>query len=280
MKQSKLEFKYLVLIVFTIVTIVLGFVHGSVNQNRKLTYFEQMIKDVVLYINNIVATPIEYVSNYLEEERMKEDILNKYNSIKKELDKMEFNNAKTKELETELSKLKDILELNKLLTDYEYLNATVTNRNLGYWYNTITIDKGSKNGIKVDMAVITSDGLIGRITQVSNLNSTVKLLTSDDINNQVSIKIKQEQDIYGLLTGYNKENNTFIIKGIDQNIDIKEKSTVVTTGLGGIFPSGILVGEVYSVTNDHFDLSKIVEVKSFANFDDINYVTVLKRDKK
>lgn len=279
MKQSKLDIKYLVLIVFTIVTIVLGFVHGSVNQNRKLTYFEKMVKDVVLYINNIVSTPIDYVSNYLEEERMEKDILNKYNAIKEELDKIELNSAKTKELETELSKLKEMLELNRLLTDYEYLNATVVNRNLGYWYNTITIDKGSKNGIEVDMAVITSDGLIGRVTQVSNFNSTVKLLTSDDVNNKVSIKIKQEEDIYGLLTGYNKENNTFIITGIDQNIDIKEKSTVVTTGLGGIFPSGILVGEVYSVSNDHFELSKIVEIKSFANFDDISYVNVLKRVK-
>jgi rod shape-determining protein MreC len=279
MKQSKLEFKYLVLIVFAIVAVVLGFVHGSVNQNRKLTYFEQMIKDVVLYVNNIVSTPITFVSDYLEEESIKKDILNKYNNIKKELDKIELNSAKIKELETELSKLKDLLELNDSLTDYEYLNATVTNRNLGYWYNTITIDKGSKNGVLVDMAVITNDGLIGRVTQVSNLNSTVKLLTSDDINNQVSIKIKQEEDIYGLLTGYNKKNNTFIITGIDQNIDITLKSIVVTTGLGGIFPSGILVGEVYSVTNDHFGLSKIIEVKSFANFDDISYVTVLKRSK-
>ena len=53
---------------------------------------------------------------------------------------------------------------------------------------------------------------------------------------------------------------------------------VMTTGLGSNFPAGIYIGKVVNITTDNFDLTKIVEVKSDVNFDDINYVTILKKE--
>ena len=151
-------------------------------------------------------------------------------------------------------------------------------RNIGFWYNTITIDKGSNNGIKVDMAVINHKGLLGKVIKTSNFTATVKLLTSSDVNNKISVKIKtKDKDVYGLLSKYSQEKHMFIVDGIAENTIIEEGSPVVTSGLGGLFPSGILIGHVNSVDTDNFDLSKMVEVKSVVNYDHLNYVTVVKK---
>ena len=122
----------------------------------------------------------------------------------------------------------------------------VITRNIGYWYNTITIDKGKNNGVEKNMAVIINKGLIGNVVSVSNYNSTVKLLTTEDINSKISVKIRinNKKFIYGLLTKYNKKDKTFNIEGIAENTNIPINSFVTTTGLGNSFPSGILIGKV------------------------------------
>ena len=66
------------------------------------------------------------------------------------------------------------------LSEYTYLNATVVNRNIGYWYNTITIDKGKYNGVEVDMVVVNNDGLIGKVVSTTTFTSDIKLLTTSD----------------------------------------------------------------------------------------------------
>lgn len=174
--------------------------------------------------------------------------------------------------------MESTLEINNSLLKDSYLNATVVNRDVGHWYNTITIDKGSKNGVKKDMAVITSKGLIGKITSISNFSSTVKLLTNEDINNKISVKIEIDNKyIYGILTGFDSSTNCFQIEGISENTEIPTNSMVTTTGMGDIFPSGILIGTVKRVSTDNFDLARTVEVEPYVDFDDINYVTILKR---
>jgi rod shape-determining protein MreC len=276
--MKKIELRYIILIFFIIVAVSLAIVHNSVNQNRKLSYLESVIKDTVLFVNRIVYSPIDYFKKEIEKENTKKDILNKYLELKKEEEKLELNNAKILELETEMETLKSMLELNKTLTKSSYLNATVINRNLGTWYQNITIDKGKNDGVSVDMAVINSKGLVGKVIQTSNFNSTVKLLTSNDLNSKLSVKIKQDTDIFGLLVGYDDSAKAFLISGIDQNTTIELGSVVVTTGMGNIFPSGILVGNVVDIKQDHFGLTKTVYVKPSVSFDDISYVTILRRD--
>jgi len=129
------------------------------------------------------------------------------------------------------------------------------------------------------MAVITSDGLIGTISKVSNLNSVVKLLTTDDINNKISVKIKVNNDyLYGLMVGYDKKTKCFIVEGIADNKEIPKGSVVTTTNFNDI-PGGILIGNVEKIKKDNFDLSRTLLVRSNVNFDNIKYVTVLGKDK-
>ena len=277
-KRNKIEKKYILLGIVIGIVVLLVIVSSIVNSKRELSPVEMAIKDTVLLVEKVAYAPIRFVKDKVDEITKLHNIYEEYQILENKIGETDSIKAKNLELADEVDKLSKMLELNQTLSKDSYLNATVINRNLGYWYNTVTIDKGSKNGVEVDMPVVVSEGLIGKVSKVTNFNSTVKLLTSDDVNNKISVKINVDgKNVYGLLSGYNKETGNFIVEGIADNTEIKKDSFVMTTGMGDIFPSGILVGKVASITTDNFDLAKTVEVKSDVNFDDIRYVTILKR---
>ena len=128
------------------------------------------------------------------------------------------------------------------------------------------------------MVVINSTGVIGRITNVSTFSSDVKLITTTDTNNKMSVTITNgDKKLTGLINGYDYETGYLEIEGISNTDNVAIGDLVYTSGLGGVFPNGILVGKVADITTDVYDLSKIINVTPSANFEDINYVTVLKR---
>lgn len=132
--------------------------------------------------------------------------------------------------------------------------------------------------LKKNMAVVNNDGLIGKVSTVSNHVSSVKLLANENMSDKISVKIKvNDSYVYGLISKYSAKNNTYTVEGISENVDIPKGADVVTTGMGDIFPSGLLVGHVSKVTTDNFDLSKVALVKASVDFDNIDYVSVLKR---
>lgn len=280
-KKKKLAPRYIVLIILIIIVIFLVIIFKVVNEDRKLNPVEQSIKDTGLFINKIIYAPIDFISSKIKERQEKNNLYDKYQKLQKRVRELDLLKAKNDELERELNSMKKLLDLNYTLSKEEYLNATVINRNLGYWFNTITIDKGSSNGVKVDMPVIVSEGLVGKVISTTAFNSTVKLLTNEDRNNKISVKINiGEKYVYGLLTGYDSKKNRFIVEGIDQNVDIPIDSIVTTTGLGNLFPSGIMVGKVKNIETDNFDLAKIVEIESAVDFNDLSFVTILRREEK
>lgn len=221
-----------------------------------------ILKDITITINKIVMFPFT--------------ILNTEKNINHNESYLIQKNV-NESLEKEIQELKEALELNKTLTEYKPINATILSRNKSYWYNTITIDKGKKDGIKKDMAVITSKGLIGKISSTSYTSSEVKLITSDDINFKVSIAIKtNDVDNFAILNGYDKKTNLIKATGIDKTTNINIGDKVLTSGLGEKFPGGIYIGTVEKIESDKYNLSKTVHIKTYQNFNDIHYVTVLK----
>ena len=278
MKRKKIEKKYIVLIILIFISLFLGFSSTLIKTDRKLNPFEKGIKDVSIFVIKLATKPSDFIKDKINDAKEKNNLYDKYKKLQKKVKETDLINAQKKELERELEEMKNMLDLNSALSESSYLNATVVNRNIGYWFNTITIDKGEKNGVKEDMAVITSEGLIGKITKVTNYTSTVKLITSEDANNKTSIRIEVNgKYIYGLLTGYNRDTNTFTVEGISDNSEIPSGSFVTTTGMGNVFPSGILVGKVKNISKDHFDLARTIEIESAVDFNNISYVTVLKR---
>ena len=187
-------------------------------------------------------------------------------------------------MESIISGLKEdnenLLKVNNLkesLNNFNYIKATVISRNREYWFNNITINKGKNDGIVLDMAVIDVNGLIGRISSVTDNISTIKLITTNDTKNKISAVIRNnEEKVYGIINGYDSKNNLLNLIITDKN-DIKENSKVETTGMGGIFPSNILIGKVYDVIKDEDGITNIVRVIPSADIEGERYVVVLQR---
>lgn len=250
------------LIVILSLLIFFLLVSFTVSDERKLTFIEKTLKDGLLFINKLVIKPFNLMENDTE---IEDSIKTKYI--------VEIDNLKE-----EIKTLKESLELNTILSDYDVISATTISRNLGYFYDTIILDKGSNDGVKINQAVVTNGGLIGKVIKMTHTTSTVKLLTSMSSNIQVSVQIKiNDKYLYGILTSYDNEENVYIVEGITEPNLIKEGFSVTTTGMGDIFPSGILVGEVTSITKDNFDLEAIIKVKPSIDINKIDYVKILRR---
>ena len=270
--------RYLFILVVVAIALVLVVLAASLKEERDLNPVEKVAKDTITVVLKVVSAPFNFVKDKIDEAIEKNNIYEKYKELQNKEEQVDSVISQNENLKNEISKLKDTLELNTILSDKVYLNATVVSRNIGYWYDEITIDKGSKNGIEKGMAVVTPKGLIGQITKVSNYSSTVKLLSNENMSDKISVKINIGVDyVYGLISKYDSKTNTYTVEGISENVDITEGADVVTTGMGTIFPSGLMVGKVKGVTTDNFDLSKVVEVEASVDFDDLDYVTVLKR---
>ena len=277
-QNRKFDKRYLLILIIIILAILLIVLSVSLNKDRNLSIPEQIIKDAGTLVVQIVEAPVNFVKNLINESTEKNNIYEKYQELKNKEEQIDRVVAENENLTEEIEKLKKQLELNTVLSDMVYKNATIVHRNIGYWYNEVTIDKGKKDGIEKGMAVINNDGLVGTVTKTSNSNSTVKLLSNENMSDKISVKISiNDTYVYGLISNYDDSTNTYTVEGISENVDIPEGANVVTTGMGNDFPSGLLIGTVTEVTTDHFDLSKVAEVKSAVDFDNLDYLTVLKR---
>lgn len=278
-KRKKTQKKKIIILVLILVFLIVGIVVNVTNRNRELTFVEKAFKDGVFFVEKIVQAPFNFVRDKINENKEKKEMYEKYKELETKVEQIDSLEALNDELKKQIDSLKEELNIDKTLVEFKELNATIINRNLDFWYEEITIDKGSNNGVVVNMPVVVNKGLVGKVVQTSLFTSRVQLLTTEKRNDKISIKINVKgKYIYGILVGYDKEKEVYLIEGISNTLDIPKNSLVTTTGMGDVFPSGILIGKVVGVTTDSYDLTKIVEVKSDIDFNDLNYVSVLRRN--
>ena len=277
-KRKKLEPRYIILIVTIVIIVLIAVLSYALRTDKKLNTFESIIKDVVVEVQKIVYFPFKNFSTMISDYNSLKNVLEENKILKSNVEKIESLEAENVALKKELEEMKNGGNIEQGCGEDDYLNATVVRRTAATWYNNLTIDKGSHNGIEEGMVVINSTGVIGRITNVSTFSSDVKLITTTDTNNKMSVTITNgDKKLTGLINGYDYETGYLEIEGISNTDNVAIGDLVYTSGLGGVFPNGILVGKVADITTDVYDLSKIINVTPSANFEDINYVTVLKR---
>lgn len=236
-----------------ILLIVYFFSYISINYDINILYPYYLVKDIILY-------PVKALTENSD--------LSISNS---------FKNSIITSLKEDIEELRKLTKINHVLSDFNYVNATIILRNREYWFNNITIDKGEEDGIKVDMPVVDSNGLVGRIANVRNHTSDVKLITTNDAASKISVVILSDnKKIYGVTNGYDNYFNLLKVI-VDKKVDISDNSSVLTTGMGGIFPSGILIGEVFDIMDDDNNAGTIVRVKLKANIEGEKYVSILQR---
>lgn len=278
MRRKELKTKHILIIIIVIIITILAIFSFTLKEDRQLNKFESLIKDTVTGITTVITFPFKWVTNKVDDYIELVNIREKYQALLPQVDRIDSLMTENTELRNQLESMKEELNIDYTLSDYEFLNATVISRNISYWYNTITIDKGSYNGVEVDMVVVNSQGLIGKVVSTTTFTSDVKLLTTSDTNNKISVAISSDnKKLYGLIKDYNYKTNYLEVEGISNTKSVSIGDLVYTSGLGGVFPSGILIGKVSEITTDEYDLAKIINVSPIADFDDINYVAILKR---
>lgn len=278
-KKQKDKRNKIIISCIIIFCLIVGFIVNVVVTDRELTIFEKAIKDSVLTVQKILGYPIEFITNKIDENKEKDKMYEEYQKLQQEVVDNNHYKIENDELKKQLEEMKELLNINDTLADYTELNAVVINRDLGYWYDTITINKGEHDGVTIGMPAVVGEGLIGKVISTTTFNSTIRLITATDVVDKISVKIQNgNKYVYGILSSYDSETKTHIIEGISQTEEIENGAIVTTTGMGDIFPAGVMIGKITGVRTDTFDLSNVLEMKSEVDFDNINYVTLLKRN--
>lgn len=275
MPQFFLNKRLIILLVSMIILVALiGF---SLRERDRLTWPEQFLKDTTGWVQSLVSRPAHYIAGFFEN---MEDLQNTYDEnkeLKKRVDELARLEAEVQQLETENAELNEILDKQETLREYEPTQATVIARNPDRWHEQVIINKGKVNGIEKKMAVITANGLVGKVQTVNQFTSTVQLLSAMDPKNRISALILGETEVYGLIEGFDKEKELLLLKRIPYDAKVEKDQNVITSGLGGVFPKGLTIGKVVEVFPDEYGLTQTAYVKPGANFYKMEHVMVVER---
>ena len=269
--------KRLILLLVGMIFLV-ALISFSLRDRNHASVPEQLIKDVVGFGQSIFSKPTQYVTGVFNNV---ESLLNTYDEnkrLKARLEDYATLQADVNDLEIENNELRKIIDKKENLRAFNPIQSTVIARNPDQWEEKIIIDRGKIHGVKVNMAVMTSQGLIGKVILTTPYTSTVELLSTQNPNYRVSAVISDKEEVFGLIEGYDEKRKELILKRIDSEFEVKKGQKVTTSGLGGIFPKGILIGEVTEVTTDDYGLTKLAYVKPAANFSILDHVIISKRN--
>jgi rod shape-determining protein MreC len=159
-------------------------------------------------------------------------------------------------------------------TPWKLKLANVILREPANWWRNVQIDLGGRDGLRVDLPVLTTEGLVGRIASVSLTRSQVILI--GDPNCKVAALVENEAHDVGILEAASPFDNSLLNMGyLSKDANLKPGQTVLTSGLGGIFPKGIPIGKIVDARQVEYGLYSEARVKLAANLGNLEEVWVL-----
>lgn len=199
--------------------------------------------------------------------------------LESELESLKAENEALKGDEDELSTLRNFYSMESQLASYTKVGARVIGTTSTNWNQSFTIDQGSKNGIKVDMNVITDKGLVGIVTEVYDSYSVVTTMIAD--NSNVSAMDERTKDLC-IVEGDITLMDSGIVKlsRIKTNAQMQSGDKVVTSNISSKYLPGLLVGYVKDITTDDSGLSKSGNLIPAADFDHLTDVIVITTTKE
>ena len=198
-------------------------------------------------------------------------------TLRSEVRRLEAENAllqqeiiSLREQAAEADVLAALLNYARSQPESRYLATNVIGRDVSPFIRSILIEGGSDAGISRGMPVVTSRGLVGRVSEVFATYSRVQLITDPEM--VVNVKF-QESRTEGVLTA--QLNGELLVDFIDLNAELSQGELVLTSGLGGKYPADIPVGNVLSIHHRDYDLFQQATVQSSVEFDQLNIVLVI-----
>lgn len=268
--------KRLIVLLVAMITVV-AVIGLTMKERPHPTWGEQFVRDSVGFVQSLVYKPARLVAGFFENIIDMKQIYTENQRLKANLHENVILLAKIKELEEENKRYKQLLDIESSLSEYQLRAAEIIMRSPDRWYQQVTINRGEKHGIKPNMAVMTPEGLVGRVKSVAQFSSVVELLTDANRSNHVSAVVQGNDLIFGVIEGYDVEKEALYFQKIPIDAPLEEGQTVITSGLGGLYPRGIYIGEVIEVIPDEYGLTQSALVKPAANMYQLDKVFVVER---
>lgn len=192
--------------------------------------------------------------------------------LKEELEQREFVYSLLQEIRAENTRLLTLLNFQESIPEFKTVAARVIAREPGNWYNAIVINKGSRDGLAVNMPVMTPQGLVGRITSVTGRQAEVLLLL--DQRSSVGGLVQTTREA-GIVKGFAGEKESLRMIYLSRDAQVRPGDIVVTSGLGGVFPKGLVIGTVIEVKKEEYGLARYAVIEPAADFDYLEEVLVI-----
>ncbi|MBY0755828.1 rod shape-determining protein MreC [Clostridium sardiniense] len=216
------------------------------------------------------------------------DLCLNFSTVKEENNNLTKENSELKkqlleysDLKQENDQLRKVLKFKDSRDNYNYVATNIIGYAGGNILDGYIVDKGKNDGIEKGMIVIAADGLVGQVTSVGSNWAIIKSILNENI--AVSVKVESTKENTGILRGYRNADGTGACKveNLPMDSNIKEGDTIVTSGLGQIYPKDIMIGKVVSVQEDKVNVMKNAVVKPSVDFNKLEGLfIVVPKDKR
>lgn len=265
--------RWLITIVILVLIVIMGITMGG---RERITFVENLIGNIVIPIQNGfdflgdgVANGVRPIAHIWE----MDDEISRLEKENQELrQKIIENSLDSREL-TELKRIrKELSIINNVLEIDDYVTCNVVGKDNGNWYNMFTINAGTNDGITKDSPVLNGDGLVGRVYEVgSNWAKVVSLI---DYKSEIGFETVDSKKGYdGILKGHLDETIDGYL--FDAHATVTKGETLITSGLG-LYPKGIVIGEISEVIVNEDALLTNIVVTPLVDFKNLDRVMVLK----
>jgi len=227
----------------------------------------------------IIDEPIKQLANTVNDFTHLWAVKEENEALRKQIRLLAIYQARLEEAYREIHTLKALNDLKQAMSEYHLVNAMVLNRSQETFMHSLTLNIGSDDGIIINSAVISVDGVIGKVIDVQSKTCTVKLLTTEQTVNKVSVKIQIDAETVSeaILEYYDPNEHAYILTLLETDYTITSGMKVITSGLGEAFPSGLPVGIVNKVEELQNALGVKIYVLPAADFNNLDYVAVVLR---
>lgn len=191
---------------------------------------------------------------------------------REEIDRLQAEIARLRELEVENRDLRNLLGLKQRSSAGELLPVRVIARDPSPFVQAITIDRGSDDGVREGMTIITWRGVVGRVSRVGPTSSKVLLIT--DSSSSIGGRIQSsESRVTGIIRG--RPEGGLLMQHIPQEETLQTGETVVTSDLGGIMPEGLVIGQVVQIRRKDVDVFQEAVIEPSADMKRLERLYVL-----
>lgn len=258
-------------IIITVIILILVVVLSNI-RTEKISFIGNSISKIFMPLQNAYVFVKDKATNNDRELSDIETLKEENKKLREENEKLQEGKRELEVLKSENNTLKDYLNLKNKYSNYSTTPADVIERSYSNYDKIIVINSGSNNGIEVNMPVISEMGLVGHVISVTD--NTAKVQTILDTASTVSANISTAKESI-LIKGTIGNNNQLKATSIPSNATILQGDEVVTSGLGGIYPRGILIGTINEIVNTKNQTDRYANVKTATDFDTLQTVLVI-----